>query len=173
MSKLDIKKPVTFEQRVFAKNFKAARVSRGLTQQQIHELTGVGQAYLSDLERQLLNGRVDTLAKLSRTVKIPLYCLLQPEFERAFDFSSSLIWEDYKEKLDDSEGICYERKLLIRNFIAARLASRLRKKEITALTGISNDFLIDFERGEIGIGIDRATKLAQVVAQPLFALLMP
>jgi transcriptional regulator with XRE-family HTH domain len=173
MSKLDIQKPVAVEQRVFAKNFKAARVSRGITQQQIHEISGVGQAYLSDLERHRINGRIDTLAKLSHTVHIPLYHLLQPDFERTYDFSNTLIWTEYTEKLNDSDGICYERKLLIRNFIAARLASKLRKKEITALTGISNDFLIDFERGEIGIGIDRATKLAQVVAQPLFTLLKP
>lgn len=171
MPKLANKKPVPVEQRIFSKNFKAARLAAGLTQQQVHAVTRIGQAHLSDVERQIANVGIDTMSKLSHAVKIPLYYLLQPDFERSYDFSNPAIWLNYAQHIEESDGISYERKVFIRNFIKARLASKLRKKDLTALADISNDFLIDFERGEVGISLNKAAKLAHVVAQPLYALL--
>lgn len=173
MPKLASKMLVTVEQRIFAKNFKAARLAAGLTQQQVHEVTRLGQAYLSDVERQIANVGIDTMGKLSHTVQIPLFYLLQPDFERTYDFANPSIWLNYAQQIDESDVISYERKVFIRNFTKARLASKLRKKELTALADISNDFLINFERGEVGISLNKAVKLAHVIGQPLYSLLTP
>jgi len=173
MSKLDVKRPVPIELRVFAKNFKAARLAADLTQQQVHALTRMGQGYLSELERAIANVGIDTMGELSHVVKVPLYHLLRPDFERQYDFSNSTVWRDYAQLIDESDGISYERKVFIENFKTARLALKLKKKEIEALADISNNFLIQVERLEIGISINHAVKLAQVVAQPLYTLLKP
>ena len=173
MPKLEGKKTVPVEQHVFAKNFKLARLVYGKTQEQIQELTQLSRSYLSNFECGSIGIGLDTMALLAQAVKIPLYYLLDPKFQETFDFESSEIWEQYREHLDNSSGILYERRLFAKNFKAARIAAGFTKKTIEELTGTSSKFLVVVERAESGMGIDNAVKLAHTVMVPLKKLLTP
>ena len=62
--------------RTFAAKFREARNAAGLTQRDVHERTGVDIATISRLESSTWNASMDTLAKLSLAVGVPLGDLL-------------------------------------------------------------------------------------------------
>ncbi|MFC4292593.1 helix-turn-helix domain-containing protein [Sphingorhabdus arenilitoris] len=61
---------------LIAKNVKAARVSRGVTQAAFAELCGFSQQYLSDLENGKRNPTVITLYEISRALKVEVHLLI-------------------------------------------------------------------------------------------------
>lgn len=173
MPKLESKKPVPVEQIIFARNFKAARLAAGKTQEQIKELTQRSRSYVSHFERGAVGIGLDTMAFLSQAVNVPLYCLLDPMFPKTYDFDSSALWEHYREHLDNAFGIPYERRLFAENFKTARIAAGFTKKAIEELTGTSSKFLVVLERAESSISLENAVKLAHTVMVPLKTLLTP
>ena len=173
MTKLDSKRLVPIEQRVFALNFKAARLAAGLKQQDIHLLTGLAPSYISDVERMVSSVSLDSMAALSHAVKVPLFHLLHPELPNYYDFDSSAVWNNYEAQLDRAERIPYERTLFARNFKTAREATTLKKKDLENLTGITNESIVRFERAEVAISLNNAVKMAQVVGKQLYTLLTP
>lgn len=173
MPTLETKKPVPAELRLFAKNLRAARLAKGLTQHQLNDIVHVGQGYISALERGVANIGIDTMSVLAHALQVPLFHLLKPDFERHYDFSDPSIWADYSNAIDSNLAMPYERKIFIDNIIKARLASGLKKKELSALADISQDFLLDLENGKVGIGLNKAVQLAHIYAQPLYSLLQP
>ncbi|WP_277594443.1 helix-turn-helix domain-containing protein [Pseudomonas chlororaphis] len=66
------------ERKVFAANFRKARIAANLSQRDIHDRTGIAQSYLSEVERCLCNPSLDTLAALAAVVGKPLHLLLKP-----------------------------------------------------------------------------------------------
>lgn len=64
--------------KIFGENFKMARLSSKLTQQDIQLITGIEQAFLSRLERGKTNVSIETAVVLSWSVKVPLWQLFVP-----------------------------------------------------------------------------------------------
>ena len=70
-------------QALFGENFHAARIKRGLTQQDIEALTGIQQAYISQIERGWQNPTLATMTVLALAVEKPIHQLLKPPSARA------------------------------------------------------------------------------------------
>lgn len=66
------------EREVFGRNFRAAREKLHLSQRDIHQLTGVAQSHISEIETGQSNISVDTMVKLAAIVKKPLWKLFRP-----------------------------------------------------------------------------------------------
>lgn len=66
------------EREVFGRNFRAAREKLHLSQRDIHQLTGVAQSHISEIETGQSNISVDTMVKLATIVKKPLWKLFRP-----------------------------------------------------------------------------------------------
>lgn len=61
------------------RNFARLRHERGLTQEQVAELSGLSQQYLSDLERGRRNPTIITLYELAQALGISHVALVQPD----------------------------------------------------------------------------------------------
>jgi DNA-binding XRE family transcriptional regulator len=72
-------KIISPERRLFAENFRQARIAAGLSQTDVHELTGLTQPYISEVETCVSNPTLDIAAKLANAVRVPLYELLKPK----------------------------------------------------------------------------------------------
>jgi len=66
-----------------AKNAKLAREYAGLSQRDMVKKTGIGQAYLSQVEDGRWNIGVDNVAKIARATGFQPHDLLNPDFEPA------------------------------------------------------------------------------------------
>jgi transcriptional regulator with XRE-family HTH domain len=66
------------EREIFGQNFRDARMRVGLSQRDVHRLTGVAQSHISEIETGVSNISIDTMVKLSHTVKRPLWKLFKP-----------------------------------------------------------------------------------------------
>lgn len=66
------------EREVFGQNFRDARVKAGLSQRDVHRLTGVAQSHISEIETGSSNVSIDTMVKLATIVKAPLWKLFKP-----------------------------------------------------------------------------------------------
>lgn len=66
------------EREIFGQNFREARMRVGLSQRDVHRLTGVAQSHISEIETGVSNISIDTMVKLSHTVKRPLWKLFKP-----------------------------------------------------------------------------------------------
>ena len=66
------------EREIFGQNFRDARMRVGLSQRDVHRLTGVAQSHISEIETGVSNISIDTMVKLSTTVKRPLWKLFKP-----------------------------------------------------------------------------------------------
>lgn len=66
-----------------ARNVKLAREYAGLTQRDMLQITGIGQAYLSQVEDGRWNIGVDNVAKIARATGFEPHDLLNPSFEPA------------------------------------------------------------------------------------------
>lgn len=66
------------EREIFGRNFREARMRFGLSQRDVHRETGVAQSHISEIETGISNISIDTMVKLSRTVRRPLWKLFKP-----------------------------------------------------------------------------------------------
>lgn len=66
------------EREVFGQNFRNARIKSGLSQRDVHRLTGVAQSHISEIETGASNVSIDTMVKLATIVKTPLWKLFKP-----------------------------------------------------------------------------------------------
>ena len=66
-----------------ARNVKLAREYAGLTQRDMLQITGIGQAYLSQVEDGRWNIGVDNVAKIARATGFEPHDLLNPNFDPA------------------------------------------------------------------------------------------
>ena len=66
------------EREMFGQNFRSARVKTGLSQRDVHRLTGVAQSHISEIETGTSNISIDTMVKLATIVKQPLWRLFRP-----------------------------------------------------------------------------------------------
>lgn len=67
---------------LFGENFHAARIKRGLTQMDIEALTGIQQAYVSQIEGGRQNPTLATMTVLAQAVETPVHQLLRPQAAR-------------------------------------------------------------------------------------------
>ncbi|MGF1620719.1 MAG: helix-turn-helix domain-containing protein [Rhodomicrobiaceae bacterium] len=66
------------EREIFGQNFRHARIKTGLSQRDVHRLTGVAQSHISEIETGTSNISIDTMVKLATVVKHPLWRLFRP-----------------------------------------------------------------------------------------------
>jgi transcriptional regulator with XRE-family HTH domain len=66
------------ERQIFGENFRHARIKAGLSQRDVHRITGVAQSHISEIETGASNISIDTMVKLSTIVKKPLWKLFRP-----------------------------------------------------------------------------------------------
>ncbi|MCK0166237.1 helix-turn-helix domain-containing protein [Jannaschia sp. S6380] len=67
--------------RLVGRNFARLRQERGLTQEQVEELSGFSQQYLSGLERGRRNPTIITLYELAQALGVDHLDLLKPDDE--------------------------------------------------------------------------------------------
>lgn len=65
------------ERQVFGRNFRTARERLRLSQRDVHQITGVAQSHISEIETGQSNISVDTMVKLANTVRKPLWRLFK------------------------------------------------------------------------------------------------
>lgn len=65
------------ERQYLALNLRQARITRGLTQDDVAALSGVNRAYVSDLEHGKRNIGIDCLGRLAAALNIPAASLLR------------------------------------------------------------------------------------------------
>ena len=65
--------------RLVGQNFARLRQERGLTQEQVEELSGFSQQYLSGLERGRRNPTIITLYELAQALGVDYLELLKPD----------------------------------------------------------------------------------------------
>ena len=68
---------------LFGENFHTARIKCGLTQNDIEALTGIKQAYISQIEGGRQNPTLATMTALALAVGKPIHQLLKPPTGRA------------------------------------------------------------------------------------------
>jgi len=66
------------EREIFGQNFRKARARIGLSQRDVHGLTGVAQSHISEIETGTSNISIDTMVKLATVVNQPLWKLFRP-----------------------------------------------------------------------------------------------
>jgi transcriptional regulator with XRE-family HTH domain len=66
------------EREIFGQNFRNARARIGLSQRDVHRLTGVAQSHISEIETGTSNISIDTMVKLATVVNQPLWRLFRP-----------------------------------------------------------------------------------------------
>ena len=72
-------KTISAERRLFAENFRQARIAAGLSQTDVHERTGLAQSYISEVETCISNPSLEIMVKLANAVGVPLHELLKPK----------------------------------------------------------------------------------------------
>jgi transcriptional regulator with XRE-family HTH domain len=167
------KKPVPVELRAFSKNIKLSRLHANKTQKDIETETGLSRPYLSDVERMVSSVSVDTMGLMAQAVNVPLYYLLMPDFQTVYDFEEKEIWLNYKQSIDNSNDIVYERKLFAKNLKHLRESQCLRKYELEELTGSNSELFTALERASININLDTAINVAHGLMTPLYLMLKP
>lgn len=65
--------------KLVGRNFARLRLERGLTQEQVEELSGFSQQYLSGLERGKRNPTIVTLYELAQVLKVRHVDLIRPD----------------------------------------------------------------------------------------------
>ena len=65
------------EREIFARNLRAARIEANLSQRELAHKTGIAQAHISEMENAMHNVCIDTMVRLSRELKKPLYELFR------------------------------------------------------------------------------------------------
>jgi len=65
--------------RLVGRNTKKIRLAKGLTQEELAELSGFSQQYISDLERGRRNPTVVSLYELAQAMGVNYLELLQPD----------------------------------------------------------------------------------------------
>jgi transcriptional regulator with XRE-family HTH domain len=170
---MENKKTVPIEFQLFATHFKLARIAAGLRQCDLQEETGLTRQYLSELERQVVNIGIDSMARIAQALEIPLYRMLMPQFSEQYDFVTNTEWLSYQPLIDNSLNIPFERKVFSENFRKSRMDQGYLQKDVIELSGLSKVFLIAVERAACSISLDNALKLAHLVNLPLSQLLKP
>jgi transcriptional regulator with XRE-family HTH domain len=68
---------------VFARNLKAIRQAKGLSQEELAHQAGIDRTYVSSLERRIYNASLDVVGRLAKALEIEAAELLrQPPRER-------------------------------------------------------------------------------------------
>ena len=73
---MDTDDDVPMERRVFAKNFRKARLGRSMTQAEVSRQIGMDKSYISDIERCTANPTLAIMARLAAAVRCELCDLL-------------------------------------------------------------------------------------------------
>ncbi|MBS0422615.1 MAG: helix-turn-helix transcriptional regulator [Proteobacteria bacterium] len=61
---------------VFAKNVQEIRLSKGITQQTLANLSGFSTVYISQMERAMVNANLTIIERLSKGLQVPAWRLL-------------------------------------------------------------------------------------------------
>ncbi|ABS65833.1 MULTISPECIES: helix-turn-helix domain-containing protein [Xanthobacter] len=62
---------------VFARNLKAARLAKGLSQEELAHRAGIDRTYISSLERSVYNASIDVVDRLACALELDAAALLK------------------------------------------------------------------------------------------------
>lgn len=71
--------------RLLGRNVRKRRIEAGLTQEQLSELSGFSQQYISDMERGLRNPTIVSLYELAQALGTTPVVLISPDEEAALE----------------------------------------------------------------------------------------
>jgi transcriptional regulator with XRE-family HTH domain len=171
MPKLEHKKPVPVERRIFSTNLRAARKHAGLTMQLVSDAANISIPFISMVESGNQNVTVLSMAELSYAIKVPLYILLTPGF-RADSFDHQ-IWEDYAKLVHNVKPDVLEQQLLAAKSRHYRKLSGLTQAQVDQLADFREGTTTDIERQTGNMSIDVIAPLAPVLGIPFFKLFEP
>jgi transcriptional regulator with XRE-family HTH domain len=159
---------------LFAKNIRFARQNAKLRQVDVTALSGIAQDFLSRLERAETGIGLETMARLSRVLQVPLCDLLQPDFVKSYSLAlTSRRWANYKKLFHPEEPPFFELELFATNFKRARIEANLTIAEVEELSGYQVSDVSIAEKGEQSTQLITAVRIAAVVQVPLRLLLTP
>lgn len=67
---------------VFARNLKAARLAKGLSQEELAHRAGLDRTYISSLERSIYNASIDVVDRLATVLETEASDLLKQRREK-------------------------------------------------------------------------------------------
>ena len=104
----EIKKNISSDNMHIGKSFQNYRLKNNLTQNNVAEITGLEPRHISQIERGLTKGSIDTLIKLCNAYQITPDVILYDLLDTNIKESISIYDEDFK-KLSkrDKESILY------------------------------------------------------------------
>lgn len=102
-----------------AEVFKYHRKQNNYTQEQVAEMCDLSSKYISQLERGVSGGTVETIIKLCNVYKISPHTVLEPFL------SKDIINSDTK-VIDDFDKLCYKDKNTVKQLIEFFLAQNKR-----------------------------------------------
>lgn len=159
---------------LFAKNIRFARQNAKLRQVDVTAQSGIAQDFLSRLERSETGVSLETMARLSRVLRVPLCDLLQPDFVRSYSLArTSSRWANYKKMFNPDEPPYFELELFASNFKRARADANLTIADVQELSGYQISELSITEQGEQAVQLVTAARIAAAVQTPLRILLTP
>lgn len=167
MPKLE-KKSLPVERKVFAKNLKEARLFAGYTLQTLSDKTGITVTYISGVERLTYNISLDSMTKLSHAVQVPLYALLNPNFNKFWDLNNVQEWLSYKNLIDQIKPASLERQLVAENVKRLRKEAGYTQQEVDELSGYATTS--ELERQLCNITLDKILPLAHLFGVPLYTI---
>jgi len=171
MPKLDHKKPVPVERRIFSTNLRAARHYAGLTLHQVVDITTITASFISNVENGNHNVSILSMAQLSQAVQVPLYALLNPSYKpESFNRSE---WETYAQLIQAARPEVLELQLLAEKPRYYRKLANLTQAQVDQFAGFRDKTTSDIERHTGNMSLDVIAPLAPVLGIPFYKLFSP
>lgn len=171
MPKVATKKPVPAERRIFAGHLRESRKTAGLTLKELEAQIGLSANYIATVERCVHNISLESMVKLSHTLKIPLYCLLNLQFK--VDEWDTTTWEPYETLVNAALPHSLEKQLLASKTRAFRTAAGLTQAQIDTLANFGEATTSDIERQAGNWTLDTLSRLVAILHIPLYQLFLP
>jgi transcriptional regulator with XRE-family HTH domain len=171
MPKLEHKKPVPVERRIFSANLRAARENAGLFIQQVVDITHITKSYISQVENGLLNISIVSMAQLSHAVQVPLYTLLNPSY-KAESFNPEE-WEIYAKLVREAEPEVLEQQLLAKNSREFRKVAGLTQGQVDLFADFREGTTGYIERANGNVTLDLIAPISNVLGVPFYKLFYP
>jgi transcriptional regulator with XRE-family HTH domain len=170
-TKLANKKPVPVERKIFATHLRAVRNKAKLTLKELEALTGLSANYIAAVERCVSNISLESMAKLSHALQVPIYCLLDLRFKP--DEWDKVAWKPYEALLHQTHPDPLEKRLLAEKTRHYRKALQLTQAQVDTLADFGEATTSGIERQIGNWTLDTLSRLVSILNVPLYQLFLP
>ena len=129
---------------IFRNNLKFYRIERGLTQEQLSELTGISTDYLSEIERGKKTPSFKRMELIAKAIDVEVYKLFMP---RQGNISMSLEF----------------RKMLGKRIKQIRESKKLSREDVAFACNFSGSYMGMIERAEYDFKISKLYNIAKAL----------